>query len=92
MRWPECFAGLRPFQGRRMEAVDINSHLALSADQIAGGSDVGLSAVVLSHAHIDHSGNLPSLTHAARPRAGATALLAGGCRAGKSSVPTSNAV
>lgn len=41
------------FQGRREQARDINSHLALPAGE--------LSAVVLSHAHIDHSGDLPLL-------------------------------
>jgi metallo-beta-lactamase family protein len=41
------------FQGHRQQARDINSHLALPAAQ--------LHAVVLSHAHIDHSGNLPLL-------------------------------
>lgn len=41
------------FQGRRQEAREINSKLALPAAQ--------LHAVVLSHAHIDHSGNLPLL-------------------------------
>jgi metallo-beta-lactamase family protein len=41
------------FQGHRQEAREINSHLALPAAQ--------LHAVVLSHAHIDHSGNLPLL-------------------------------
>jgi len=41
------------FQGRRDQAHEINSHLALPANE--------LSAVVLSHAHIDHSGDLPLL-------------------------------
>jgi metallo-beta-lactamase family protein len=41
------------FQGHRQQAREINSHLALPASQ--------LSAVVLSHAHIDHNGNLPTL-------------------------------
>lgn len=41
------------FQGHRLEAREINSHLALPAAQ--------LNAVVLSHAHIDHSGDLPLL-------------------------------
>lgn len=41
------------FQGHRQEAREINSHLALPPEQ--------LNAVVLSHAHIDHSGDLPLL-------------------------------
>src|ERR1700678_154245 len=41
------------FQGHRQQAREINEHLALPAEQI--------NAVVLSHAHIDHSGNLPLL-------------------------------
>jgi metallo-beta-lactamase family protein len=41
------------YQGRREEAFDRNRNLAVPGRQVAG--------VVLSHAHIDHSGNLPSL-------------------------------
>ncbi len=41
------------FQGHRQQAREINSHLALPPEQ--------LNAVVLSHAHIDHSGDLPLL-------------------------------
>jgi len=41
------------FQGHRQQAREINSHLALPPAQ--------LNAIVLSHAHIDHSGNLPLL-------------------------------
>ncbi len=41
------------FQGRRKEAFERNANFPLSPRSI--------DAVVLSHAHIDHSGNLPSL-------------------------------
>ena len=41
------------YQGRRQEAFDRNSHFPFPAKDI--------SAVILSHAHIDHSGNLPTL-------------------------------
>ncbi len=42
------------YQGRREESFDRNRNLAVPGRQVAG--------VVLSHAHIDHSGNLPSLS------------------------------
>lgn len=41
------------YQGRRKEAFERNRHLPFDAAQI--------DAVLLSHAHIDHSGNLPTL-------------------------------
>lgn len=41
------------FQGRRQESAAKNRHLPLPIDE--------LDAVVLSHAHIDHSGRLPYL-------------------------------
>jgi metallo-beta-lactamase family protein len=50
------------FQGKREQAHEINTHLAMSSAQLSGQGQDPLTAVVLSHAHIDHSGNLASLT------------------------------
>ncbi len=44
------------YQGSRKEAFEINRHIPFSAQSLHG--------VILSHAHIDHSGNLPSLIKA----------------------------
>ena len=41
------------FQGRRKESYERNRYLPFDA--------TGVDAMVLSHAHIDHSGNIPSL-------------------------------
>ena len=43
------------YQGRRQEAFERNSKFPFPVDSIDG--------VILSHAHIDHSGNLPTLVH-----------------------------
>ncbi|MFO7669790.1 MAG: MBL fold metallo-hydrolase, partial [Bacteroidales bacterium] len=41
------------YQGRRAEAFERNRHLPFDA--------AGIDILILSHAHIDHSGNVPSL-------------------------------
>jgi len=41
------------YQGRRQESFERNSHFPFPASSV--------HAVILSHAHIDHSGNLPTL-------------------------------
>ena len=42
------------FQGRRADAYTINQHLPFEARDV--------DSMVLSHAHIDHSGNIPNLS------------------------------
>ncbi len=44
------------YQGRRKDAFERNRHLPFDATDV--------DAVILSHAHIDHTGNLPSLIKA----------------------------
>lgn len=41
------------FQGRRADSYEVNAHFPFAPSQI--------DAVVLSHAHLDHCGNLPTL-------------------------------
>jgi metallo-beta-lactamase family protein len=41
------------YQGKRAESYERNQHLPYDAAQV--------DAMILSHAHIDHSGNIPNL-------------------------------
>jgi len=43
------------YQGHRLESLERNSHFPFPVS--------GIDSVILSHAHIDHSGNLPTLVH-----------------------------
>jgi metallo-beta-lactamase family protein len=64
-------AGL--FQGRRKDFYDINNYFSFDPIQ--------LSALVLSHAHIDHSGNIPNLVkHGMRAPIYATSATTDLCR------------
>ena len=64
-------AGL--FQGRRKDFYDINNYFIFPPDKI--------NALVLSHAHIDHSGNIPNLVkHGMRAPIHATSATVDLCR------------
>ena len=49
-----CLLDCGLYQGRRQEAFERNSRFPFPA--------AGIDAVILSHVHIDHSGNLPTLS------------------------------
>lgn len=61
------------FQGHRREAFEINRHAPCAGE--------ALESIILSHAHIDHCGNLPSLArHGIRRPIHATTATAELCR------------
>jgi glyoxylase-like metal-dependent hydrolase (beta-lactamase superfamily II) len=65
------------FQGRRAEAWERNRHFPFSV--------ADLDAVILSHAYIDHSGNLPSLAKTLNSLDGPAIIISasGMCEAGR---------